>query len=238
MDDMDEEKTRRGAVMDIDYMRAAIERHSVRSYLDEPISEAEAGALNAEIAQCNMQSGLSIQLVLDEPEAFGGFMAHYGRLNGVRNYIALVGPKGPKLEERCGYYGERIVLHAQSLGLNTCWAAATYSRRRCGARVDKGQKLVCVIAIGHGMTQGVQHRSKPIERVCSAEGEMPAWFRAGVECALLAPTAINQQAFSFELIGTSAVLARAGRGPCANIDLGIAKLHFTLGAGKENFTWA
>lgn len=224
--------------MEFDYMQAIRDRHSVRSYLSDPISEASIAALNDEIARCNAVSGLSIQLIADEPDAFAGFMAHYGKLSGVRNYIALVGPKGPKLDELCGYYGERIVLLAQSLGLNTCWVAATYSRRKCHAKVEKGQKLTCVVAIGRGKTQGVQHKSKPFEAVCKAEVEMPEWFKAGVESALLAPTAINQQAFKFELIGSSAVLAKAGVGPCSNIDLGIAKLHFELGAGKENFAWA
>ncbi|MBQ2985118.1 MAG: nitroreductase, partial [Clostridia bacterium] len=201
--------------MNFDYMQAIRERHSVRSYLSDPIPEASAAALNDEIARCNAISGLSIQLITNESDAFKGFLAHYGMLSGVRNYIALVGPKGPKLDELCGYYGERIVLLAQSLGLNTCWVAGTYSRRKCRAKVEKGQKLVCVIAIGKGKTKGVQSKSKPFNAVCKAEGEMPGWFRAGVECALLAPTAINQQAFSFELIGSNAVLAKAGMGPCS-----------------------
>lgn len=224
--------------MEFDYMQSIRDRHSVRSYLPDPIPEAAAAAINEEIARCNAISGLSMQLITDEADAFKGFLAHYGMLSGVKNYIGLVGPKGPKVEELCGYYGERIVLLAQSLGLNTCWVAATYSRRKCRARVEKGQKLICVIAIGKGKTQGVQSKSKPFNAVCKAEGVMPDWFRAGVECALLAPTAINQQAFKFELIGSNAVLAKAGAGPCANIDLGIAKLHFELGAGKENFAWA
>ena len=224
--------------MQFDYMQAIKERHSVRKYLPEAISAQAAAVLNEEIARCNELSGLSIQLILNEHETFKGFLAHYGMLSGVRNYIALVGPNGSRLEEMCGYYGERIVLLAQSLGLNTCWVAGTYSRRKCGAKVEKGQKLVCVIAIGKGANQGVQHKSKPFEAVCKAEGEMPKWFIEGVECALLAPTAINQQVFKFELIGSNAVLAKAGIGPCCNIDLGIAKLHFELGAGKENFAWA
>jgi hypothetical protein len=47
-------------------------------------------------------------------------MAHYGKFIGVKNYIALVGPKSSVQEERLGYYGEQIVLKAQKLGLNTC----------------------------------------------------------------------------------------------------------------------
>ena len=224
--------------MEFDYMQAMKDRHSVRKYLPDPIPGASIAALDDEIARCNAEGGLSMQLITEQPDAFKGFFVTYGMLSGVRNYIALVGPKGPKLDELCGYYGERVVLLAQSLGLNTCWIGGTFSRRKCRAAVKDGQKLVCVIAIGKGETAGVKSKSKPFEDVCRNNGELPAWFRAGVEAALLAPSAINQQAFSFELIGSSAVLVRAGIGPYANIDLGIAKLHFELAAGKENFAWA
>ena len=68
--------------------------------------------------------------------------------------------------------------------------------------------------------------------------DAPEWFKQGVEMALLAPTAVNQQKFRFELDGNT-VMARAGLiGTCLKIDLGIVKCHFELGAGKENFVWA
>ena len=60
----------------------------------------------------------------------------------------------------------------------------------------------------------------------------------GIEFALYAPTAINQQKFIFELIGENTVCAKAKLGSCSKIDLGIVKYHFELGAGKENFKWA
>ena len=72
----------------------------------------------------------------------------------------------------------------------------------------------------------------------------PSWFRKGVEAALLAPTAVNQQKFSFEYLGieNSRHLVRAKKGfslvGYALMDLGIAKYHFEIGAGKENFDWA
>ena len=64
----------------------------------------------------------------------------------------------------------------------------------------------------------------------------PAWFKAGADAALLAPTAVNQQKYRFYPEGDT-VLAKAGFGPCTKIDLGIAKFHFELGAGEENFRW-
>ncbi len=213
-------------------------RHSVRSYEDIPLTEAEISRLQAAIDECNAQSGLHIQLVCNERGAFDNFLAHYGKFSGVQSYIALVGRKGADFDELTGYFGEKVVLEAQMMGLNTCWVAMTMSKGtvRSNASIADGEKLGCVIALGHGATQGVPHTGKALADVCQPEGK-PAWFLAGVEAALLAPTAMNQQKFSFTLAG-SQVTAKAGSGFYSKVDLGIAKLHFEIGAGAENFSWA
>ena len=212
-------------------------RHSVRQYQSRPLEQETISALHSEIETCNRESGLHIQLVTNEPKAFDGFMAHYGKFRGVTNYIAMIGKKGSNLEEACGYYGERLVLRAQQLGLNTCWVAMTYSKVKAAYAVAPGEKLCIVIALGYGENQGVPHKSKAASQISQAEGTPPDWFQAGVSAALLAPTAMNQQKFTFSLDG-SRVTAKAGVGFYSKIDLGIAKYHFELGAGTEHFVWA
>lgn len=221
----------------MELLEAMRNRHSVRSYEDKKIEGSIKNELQKVIEECNKEGDLHFQLVLDEPQAFDGFMAHYGKFSGVKNYIALIGKKSPFLEEKCGYYGEKIVLHAQRLGLNTCWVALTYSKIKNAFEVKNGEKLCLVIAIGHGKTQGVSHKTKTIENVTRVNGSMPEWFTKGAEAALLAPTAMNQQKFQFTLDG-SKVSAKAGMGFYSKVDLGIAKYHFEIGAGTENFTWA
>lgn len=218
----------------MDVMRA---RHSVRQYTAMPISPEDRDALAAELAHCNAEGGLHLQLVTDEPDAFGGFMAHYGKFDGVRNYIALVGKKGPDLEEKLGWYGERLVLLAQRLGLNSCWVALTFRKGKARVTVAPGEKLVAVIALGHGRNQGQPRSTRDVKTLAAWQGEAPAWFLRGMEAAQLAPTAMNQQHFRFTLAG-AAVRAESTGGFYSRMDLGIAKYHFTLGAGKENFTWA
>ncbi|MGN1027069.1 MAG: nitroreductase family protein [Faecousia sp.] len=217
-------------------MEAMHARHSVRQYKDEALAPEILSELQAEIEACNAESGLHIQLVTKEPKAFDGFMAHYGKFSGVTNYIALVGPKGESLEENCGYYGERLVLKAQQLGLNTCWVAMTYSKIPGAFRVGSGEKLTVVIALGYGTTQGIAHKSKSPEQVSNVDEGTPDWFRAGVEAALLAPTAMNQQKFSLRYQDGN-VTAKAGMGFYAKIDLGIVKYHFEIGAGKPGLAW-
>lgn len=215
---------------------AMTERHSVRSYKSIPLDNEVTAAMREEISECNKVSGLHIQLVTNESKAFDSFMAHYGKFSGVTNYIALIGKKNLSLDEQCGYYGERLVLKAQQLGLNSCWVAMTYKKIKNAFSVNNGEKLCAVIALGYGTTAGVPHRSKAITDVSSVNGEMPDWFRNGVECALLAPTAMNQQKFVFTLNGNK-VSAKAGKGFYTKLDLGIVKYHFEVGAGTDRFEW-
>ena len=212
-------------------------RHSVRQYQNKPLEAAVISQLQAEIDACNRESGLHIQLVTNEPKAFDGFMAHYGKFSGVTDYMALIGQKNAELDEKCGYYGEHLVLKAQQLGLNTCWVALTYSKIKTAFLIDDGEKLCVVIALGYGQTQGIPHRSKTIREVTKTNEELPEWFKKGIEFALLAPTAMNQQKFLFSLNGNK-VTAKAGSGFYAKVDLGIVKYHFEIGAGKNNFDWA
>lgn len=212
-------------------------RHSVRQYLNKPLKPDELTRLRAEVDTCNRESGLHIQLVINEAKAFEGTMARYGKFSGVQNYFALVGKAGPGLQEKCGYWGERLVLKAQSMGLNTCWVALTFTKVKSAYTLADGEKLAAVIALGHGKTQGVPHKSKPLEEVSRAEGPVPDWFRAGMDAVLLAPTAVNQQKFLFTLEEDGSVSAQPGRAFYAKMDLGITKYHFEVGAGKENFQW-
>ncbi len=227
------------------YEQAMLARHSVRQYEDKPIPDAVLAELEREIAACNAEGNLHIRLFTEEPKAFGGLMAHYGSFSGVKNYFALFGKKSPSLNERAGYYGERLVLCAQEAGLNTCWVALTVSKRQVKKqfRPQRGEKLACVIALGYGKTPGKAHRGKTFDQVtafedAAAEKAPPAWFVRGVEFALLAPTAINQQKFRFTLMKGNRVRAERKGGFYGDIDLGIVKYHFELAAGRENFEWA
>ena len=211
---------------------AVLARHSVRAYLDKQIEESVAKDLAHYIDKCNAISGLNIQLVLNEPKAFSGIMAHYGKFSGVTSYIAMIGDKSADLDEKLGYYGEKIVLQSQMLGLNTCWVALTYKKVKTALKIGKNQRLRAVIALGYGKTQGVSRKSKPIERVCNFSADLPDWFIGGVKSALLAPTAVNQQKFYFES-ADGKVTAKAGVGFYSKVDLGIVKCHFEIGANRE-----
>ncbi len=219
----------------MDIMQAIDARHSVRAYTDKSIGKDALERLKEEVEICNKEAGLNIQIISDEPAAFDSFMAHYGKFSGVKNYIALVGKKSDDLSEKCGYYGERLVLLAQTLGLNSCWVALTFSKKKAKIKIDKGEKLVCVISLGYGESQGKQHVDHPIDKIADLNADSPQWFKDGITAAMKAPTAMNQQKFSFKLINGNKVNAVSKGGPYSDVDLGIVKYHFEIGAGKDNF---
>lgn len=215
----------------MDIIQVMEQRHSVRQYEDRKIEPEKRAALLKELGEINKESGLHIQILFDEPKCFDSMMAHYGKFTGVQNYIALVGPKGASLEEKCGYYGERLVLLAQSLGLNTCWVAMTHGKS--AAKVGSGEKEACLIALGYGKNQGVPHKSKALSDVTKVDGTMLEWFERGMEAVMLAPTAMNQQKFVFELSGDKVSANVYGFGFYSKMDLGIVKYHFEAATGRK-----
>ncbi len=214
---------------------AMTERHSVRKYTDKPIEEEKVLLLQKEIEALREESGLNIELIMNEPKAFSGTLAKYGHFSGCTNYFCISAPDGR--DEEIGYFGEKLVLFAQTLGLNTCWVVLTYSKKAVPATLREGEKVQAVITLGYGVHGGKPHRNKPLENLCSYEGEMPKWFAAAMEAALTAPTALNQQAFKFTLVGENKVKAEASGARYAKMDLGIVKYHFELGAGETEFEW-
>ena len=182
-------------------------------------------------------------MIQNEPKAFQGKLAKYGKFRQVQNYFVMAGRKADDLDYRIGYYGEQLVLLAQTLGLNTCWVGLTFSKIPGTYVLNEGETIQAYIALGYGETQGVSHKIKTVEQVSNINDNSPSWFRKGVEAALLAPTAVNQQKFSFEYVGmvnghhqvrAKKVFSLIG---FTQMDLGIAKYHFEIGAGKENFEW-
>ena len=203
------------------------ERHSVRQYKKQAIEKEKRDKIDALISEINAESGLQMQVFYDEPKCFDSFMAHYGKFENVTNYITIAGTK--EQQEKAGYYGEKLVLKCQELGLNTCWVAMTHGKTK--AKIAKGGKLLIVLSLGYGQNEGTSHQSKSISELSKAD-KKEDWFVKGMEAVCLAPTAMNQQKFLFELKDGS-VTAKALRGFYTKIDLGIAKYHFEAVTGRE-----
>lgn len=228
-------------------LEAIKERHSVRSYTDRPLSEEDIDALIEDIAWANYKGNLDIQLIVDAPDTFIGGMAKYGSIKGASNYLAMVAPKGKTCDMRLGYYGEQIVLKAKARGLDTCWLGLSYNHSKMHARMNKGTVCPLIVVIGYGAVEGKPHKVKPLEELCLVDGaqvkhlsDLPRWFTAGLEAAQLAPSALNQQKYAFDLVGganSCTVRPVTKGGPYTKADLGIAKCHFEIGALEYSDEW-
>lgn len=230
----------------MDTLRALELRHSVRAFQDKPLEGDVLATLQKLVADANKTAGLHIQLVTNQPKAFEGFLASYGKFKNVQNYLAMVGPKNKA--EAIGYEGQKIVLEAQKLGLNTCWVGGTHGKDNKAYESGRGEKLHIVIPIGYGQTQGNPHKGKGLDKLVKTGGALdkdpakwPAWFKAGAEAAAKAPTALNQQVFTLSLDKHDKVSVKEGLGIMTGIDTGIVKYNFEVGAASEGHTkvkWA
>lgn len=217
------------------------ERHSVREYDGKPLARVEFDALGAMVEECARESGLDIQLVGDNPEAFN-VIARFGLIRGCRTHVAFVvddakaGDVGE--DEAIGYWGQKIVLAAQDMGLNTCWCALC-SRKKSRAVVAPGKKIRLIIAVGHGKTQGFTRKTKSVEALSSVEcAKAPAWFAAAMEAAQLAPTAMNNQNFKITLLSDGkTVRIDAPQSGLNVIDEGIVRCNFEIAANEAGADW-
>ena len=219
-------------------MKAALSRHSVRQYTDREIEGEVKAALEAEITECNRDGNLSMRLVTGDDDGVSGILSRISRFSNVRNYVVVMGSDKDGLDERGGYWGEMIALEAQNLRLRTCWVGLTYSKRKLACDIPDGVRVVSVIALGHGMDDGVAHRSKPMEELALVNGEPAEWFNRGMESVMLAPSAMNRQGYRFTLRRDGKVEVKSFGGSYSQVDLGIAKLHFEIGSGKGPDVWA
>ena len=214
-------------------IEAMEKRHMVRKYTDKPLPEEIIEKLNERIDFNNKEHNLSMKLMINNRKAINPIVELL-LAKGVKNYIILAGDKSSDLDERLGYSGADIMIYAQTLGLNTWWVGGTFNRSV--SKYVYNKKVVGIIAVGYGQTQGVPHKSKTAEAVSKYEGIAPEWFKNGIKASLLAPTSLNKQ--DFMIIGKgNKVNIKCDKSIFIGANLGLIKYHFELGAGKENFQW-
>ncbi len=217
----------------MDMKEAMEKRHMVRKYTDEPLKEDMIKKLNERIEENNKAHNLNMKLMIKEEHAVNALIKLL-LARGVRNYIILAGETSSNLDEKLGYAGADVMLYAQTLGLNTWWVGGTYNRSV--AKYVDNKKVIGIIAVGYGISQGVPHKSKVASEVSNINESSPEWFKNGIKAALLAPTALNKQDFMIKQNGNK-VSIECNNGIFTGANVGLIKYHFDLGAGVENFEW-
>lgn len=212
--------------------KEAIEsRHSVRSYTDRRIDDETVGLIEQKISQLNTEGNLNLRFIRDAGKTYNKLWNRFSGLGSAPSVIACAGKDADDLDERVGYFGEKLVLYLTQLGLNTCWVGM-FNRKNISAGMEGGERLVVSIALGYGKDQGKPHRSKTKDQVTAGRTDRPDWFEEGVRLALLAPTALNRQNFTIRLNDDDSVEFTDRGGAFGRVDLGIVKCHFEIGAGR------
>ena len=209
-------------------MEAVRSRHSVRNYQDKRIEKEQIISINKRIEELNKEGNIHLQFVEDSSSTFSKLFNKAVGLGSAPSVIACVGPDDDTLDERIGYYGQKLVIYAQQLGLNTCWVG-TFNRKKIPVEISDGERLVIAIAIGYGQTQGKQRKTKTADEVVIDLKDVPDWYHAGVEAALLAPTAITQQKFEIIYNENEEVEFKDLGGVLSKIDIGIVRCNFEIG---------
>lgn len=221
------------------WYKAAQKRYSVRRYKQEPSLE-DMLALESAAASLSVR-GVRIAVGVEQ-KVFSGILG--SRIKGTSAFAAFISQNGD--ETSLGYLGEAFVLECTSLGLGTCWLGANFNRGALSStiKLKKSEKAVCVTPIGIADEPFVRRKRRCVAELTWLEDEefeqLPAWQRSAVQCAILAPSAVNKQ--PYELIpengGISVVDCGSNFG-FGNVDRGIAMLHIELGAAAEGVhgTW-
>ena len=211
---------------------AILQRHSVRAYQDKKIEAEKVAQIQEKITELNAAGNLCLAFIEDAGRTYGKLLNRLTGIASAPSIVACVGPDAEDLDQRVGYYGQQLVLFLQQLGLNTCWTG-TFDRNNAPVEVASGERLVIAIAVGYGQTSGKIRKSKTPIQVAPQYETAPEWFQSGVELALLAPTAINQQKFEIRLNEDESVEFVDKGGILSQVDLGIIKYHFEVGAERK-----
>lgn len=239
-------------------LEAIERRRSRRKYKTTPIEPTTLSRLRELIEGYSKVDGVDMRLVTNNGSAFAGLRKSYGMLAGVQNYIGLIdqvadpqnqsGYRASVNTEKMGYYGELVVLHAVILGLGTCWVGGSFDRRSCPFELASNETVVCTIVIGNApeemntrekLIRSMTHRkTKTVEMMYESDGPVPDWFINGMQAVQKAPSAVNRQPvlFSYRCGNVTASVPNPSDIGSA-FDLGIAKLHFEVGAGGGAWTF-
>lgn len=224
-----------------DYLGAIETRRSRRAYTAVPIASEKVAYLQEKILSINSESGLSISWLEDGSRAFTALKS-YGMFKNIGSIIMLKGARSkPDLFERIGYYGELLVLEATALDLGTCWIAGTYDKKSDVFSLGIEEVLVAIISIGNVPSEQtlkeklihrtVKRKTLQLEEFYTAEEEIPQWFAKGIKAVQKAPSAVNSQRVRFHYSKEGITASAPGTWATDPIDIGIAKLHFSLAAG-------
>lgn len=207
------------------------QRFSVRKYNGIP-SDDELCTLE-DTARLLSAKGVRIVLGTDK-HVFTSNLFTYGRFTGAEHFAAFIAAENADLQT-VGYMGEAFILETTAMGLGTCWIGACNKRAVREALKLGNEKLCCITPIGISAEEYIGRPRKSLDRLTGLNQQslidLAEWQQRALECARLAPSAMNRQELKYTIEGDSIVVEKtSGNFGYGEIDMGIAMLHIELGA--------
>lgn len=139
--------------MDFPIEETVKKRHSVRSYLERPVSADQKEQIQTYIAGLSNPFSIevSFHLLENKPSASGEKLGTYGMIKGASDFVGASVAPGELGLEALGYSFEQLILYLTSLGLGTCWLGGTFDRSGFSAamKLKKGDLFPAISPIGY-----------------------------------------------------------------------------------------
>ena len=244
------------------YRELITRRNSCRTFSRQTIDRNVAGRILEAIDESSaVPFGSPVRIgfidLTDADEKEMKRIGTYGIIKNARVYLAGTTVNSPAGLRDFGYAMERIILHAASLGLGTCWLGGTFSRSAFASCLgqEENEVIPAVTPLGYPagkpaftdrvmhLLAGSKHRKSWNELFFEGNFSRPlsennaAVLRDAFEAVRLAPSAVNRQPWRL-LYDTSGeavhFYCRAEKSASKasfdmnDIDLGIAMCHFDL----------
>ncbi len=136
----------------VNIMDLIVRRTSTRTFTGKPLSQNQINAIIQFISMQENQRGLfdyvTFELIENKNNTIFGA---YGDISGATHYIAVVAKNNRTSLMDVGYAFERLMLFAESLGLGTCWLAATSFDRNAAEMhtyLSDGEIIAAISPIG------------------------------------------------------------------------------------------
>lgn len=209
-------------------------RGSVRSFSGAP-DVAQNSALHYVLGRLTLP-GARIELIDVPAEKLCVKLPGVERVNGTTRFaVVVVDRQTPHAEHHAGFLGEALVLEAVSLGLGACWLGS-FKRHGIPVEMNGNERAAAIIALGEPLKRSPTVRKrKTLQKLCGGDPSgWPLWAYNAAECVRNAPSAMNFQPWRFAFSGHTLLLKKTWY--ATGLDMGIALLHMTLGAGETPHT--
>ncbi len=144
----------------MDFKSLIVKGRSVRDFKETPVDAKILTELEKYVEDCKkLVPSIDIEAKFyagdDTYKRLYGIAGYQGVMIQAPNYLVIISEDKPQHLENAGYVGERTILKARDLGVDSCWVS--YSdrdmvKKTLGLETDK--EVVALIALGYGANHG------------------------------------------------------------------------------------